>query len=53
MDEITKRAKDMENKIVAAVNESQLPPVVAEYVLRNLLLQIQSIELSGSQEKKE
>lgn len=52
MDDLTKRANEMEQKIISAINESQLPLVFAEYVLRNILLQIQNTELAGSQDEK-
>ena len=41
MDEVTKRAHELEAKIINAINESQLHPVIGEYILRNILLQYQ------------
>lgn len=49
MDEITKRAYELEQKIISAINESQLHPVIGEYVLRNILLQYQNAQLQQTE----
>lgn len=44
MEDLTKTAHDLETKVITAINDSHLPAAFVEYILRNILMQIQSLE---------
>lgn len=44
MDEFTVAAHGLEDKVIQAINESHLPAAFVEYVLRNILMQVQNAE---------
>lgn len=44
MDEFTVAAHGLEDKVIQAINESRLPAAFVEYVLRNILMQVQNAE---------
>ena len=44
MDEFTAAAHGLEDKVIQAINDSHLPAAFVEYVLRNILMQVQNAE---------
>lgn len=46
MDKFTKNVKATQDKLVELINNCGLPPVVIDLILRNLLEQIQRIEMT-------
>lgn len=44
MEDLAKAAHDLETNVIKAVNDSCLPAALVEYILRNILMQIQSLE---------
>lgn len=52
MDELTKSAHNLQSEIISAINGSHLPAVVIEYVLQNILLQIQNMEQQSKNKEK-
>ena len=50
MEDLAKAAHDLETNVIKAVNDSCLPAALVEYILRNILMQIQSLEHAQTQE---
>ena len=50
MEDLAKAAHDLETNVIKAVNDSCLPAALVEYILRNILMQIQSLERAQTQE---
>jgi hypothetical protein len=46
VDELTVRVQTLEKKIVDAVNESNLPPIIVDLLLNNLLKEVKQAELT-------
>ena len=44
MDEVTKRVRETENKLIGVLNESGLPPVVLELILNGLTASLRAAE---------
>jgi hypothetical protein len=44
MDEVTKRVRQTENKLIGVLNESSLPPVVLELILNGLTASLRAAE---------
>lgn len=44
MEDLAKSAHELETHIITAINDSHLPAAFVEYIMRNILMQIQSLE---------
>jgi len=44
MDEVTKRVRETESKLIGVLNESGLPPVVLELILNGLTASLRAAE---------
>ncbi|WP_167850066.1 hypothetical protein [Galactobacillus timonensis] len=44
MDEVTKRVRETESKLIEVLNESGLPPVVLELILNGLTASLRAAE---------
>ena len=49
MDELTKKTKEVEETIIATINQSGLPLILIDYMLSNILRQVQIAEQGGGE----
>lgn len=47
MKNLSDAAHELETKVIAAVNEAGLPAAFVEYILRNILMQVEKAEKEG------
>ena len=47
MKNLADSAHELETKVIAAVNEAGLPAAFVEYILRNILMQVEKAEKEG------
>lgn len=47
MKNLADAAHELETKVIAAVNEAGLPAAFVEYILRNILMQVEKAEKEG------
>lgn len=47
MKNLSDTAHELETKVIAAVNEAGLPAAFVEYILRNILMQVEKAEKEG------
>ncbi len=52
-DELTLRVQTLEKKVVDAINESNLPPIVVDLLLNNLLKEVKAAEQNYNPQLKE
>ena len=52
-DELTRRIQTLEGKIVNAINEADLPPIVVDLMLSNLLYEVREAKKSYDPQVKE
>lgn len=53
MEDLAKSAHELETSIITAINDSHLPAAFVEYIMRNILMQIQSLEQAPAEPPKE
>ena len=44
MDELTKRVRDTESKVIEVLNDSQLPPIIIDMLLTGVLRDVKQAE---------